>query len=161
MLEALLGVLAPVVDADSRFALEQFVSRRVEFFAETSQLDRERYAYKGRRIYRIFVRVAAGGPDVEIVSAGDAYNSGLTFFPATVENHLLPPSTDNCGPEVLMPSRGALACEWPMTADRDFVLFVATENALAVAYVDLRYRLMDAERRQRRTLLKVPMARNG
>jgi hypothetical protein len=73
---------------------------------------------------------------------------------------MLPPSLDNCGPEVLMPSRSAISCEWPMTANRDFVLFLASENALTVGYVDLRYRLLDAQRTRRRALLKVPMARN-
>ena len=86
MFEALLGVLGPVVDPKSRFALEQLFSRRVQFFAEVSDLDQVRYAYRGRRIYRVLVKVLVRDSlDIKLVSAADLNGDELTFFPPTFD----------------------------------------------------------------------------
>jgi hypothetical protein len=160
MFEALLGVLAPVVDPDSRLALEQFVPRRVQFYSEVTELERTRYAYKGRRIYKILTRLASKD-EIAIVSSSDPYSCGLVFFPPCLEDYTRPASTENVGPNVLLPTPGQISAEYVAASEREFVLFVATVNALTVGYVDVRYCLANDRQTQHRTLIKVPMTKNS
>jgi len=161
MFETLLGVLTPIVDPTTRFALEQLLSRQVQFMAEVSDLDRRQYAYKGRRIYRVFARVVITGDlDIALVSATDACGNGLIFFPAQVESAALPSTPANCGPNVLGPKAGTLSSDDFRASEKDFTLFVATDKPLPIGHVDVRYAVMDKRRTIRRALLRLPLHGN-
>jgi len=161
MFEALLGVLGPVVDPKSRFALEQLFSRRVQFFAEVSDLDRVRYAHRGRRIYRVLVKVLVRDSlDIRLVSAADLNGDELTFFPPTFDPYSLPGTASNWGPDVLRPKTASISFDDVATGETNFTLFVASDKPVPIAHVDVSYTVMDRRQTARRALLRLPMRRN-
>jgi len=161
MFEALLGVLTPIVDPTSRFALEQLFPRGVQFLAEIRDLDRIQYAYRARRIYCILVKVAiTGDADIRLVSAADSNGDGLVFFPAIFEPYSLRGTASSCGPNVLSPKTSSISFDDVATSETGFTLFVATDQPVPIAHIDVCYTVMDRRQTARRALIRLPLRRN-